>query len=45
MFTLINQYVVAKGAQSRPGLGNINPNLYNLAQNTVGVIQDYTPAA
>jgi hypothetical protein len=23
-------------------LGNINPNLYNLAQNTVGVIQDIT---
>jgi uncharacterized protein (TIGR03437 family) len=29
--TLLNQYVVSKGIQSKPGLGNINPNLYRLA--------------
>jgi Pro-kumamolisin, activation domain/Subtilase family len=28
---LLNQYVVEKGIQSTPGLGNINPNLYYLA--------------
>ena len=31
MVTLLNQYVVAKGIQSTPGLGNINPMLYSLA--------------
>ena len=39
---LINQYVVAKGAQPKAGLGNINPNLYNLAQNTTGIFHDIT---
>ncbi|MGD1069360.1 MAG: Ig-like domain repeat protein [Bryobacteraceae bacterium] len=39
---LINQYLVAKGAQANPGLGNINPNLYGLAQNTAGVFHDVT---
>jgi len=29
--TLLNQYVVEKGIQGTPGLGNINPNLYYLA--------------
>ena len=29
--TLLNQYVVQKGIQNTPGLGNINPNLYYLA--------------
>jgi hypothetical protein len=40
--TLLNQYVVSKGLQSKPGLGNINPNLYGLAQNTTGVFHDIT---
>jgi len=40
--TLINQYVVAQGIQPVPGLGNINPNLYALAQNTTGLIHDVT---
>jgi hypothetical protein len=31
--TLLNQYVVAKGIQSAPGLGNINPTLYSIAAN------------
>ena len=40
--TIINQYVVSKGTQSKPGLGNINPNLYAMAQNTTGAIHDVT---
>jgi subtilase family serine protease len=40
--SLINQYVVAKGSQSKPGLGNINPNLYSLAQSATGVFHDIT---
>jgi subtilase family serine protease len=42
IITLINQYVVAKGLQPKPGLGNINPALYNMAQTTTGVIHDIT---
>jgi subtilase family serine protease len=29
--TIMNQYLVSNGAQSEPGLGNINPMLYTLA--------------
>jgi subtilase family serine protease len=29
--TLLNQYVVANGFQTTPGLGNVNPNLYQIA--------------
>src|SRR5262249_24514393 len=39
---LLNQYVVSIGAQSRPGLGNINPMLYSLAQSGPGAFQDIT---
>jgi subtilase family serine protease len=39
---VLNQYVVSKGIQSKAGLGNINPKLYSLAQNTTGVIHDIT---
>jgi hypothetical protein len=39
---IVNQYVVAKGVQAKPGLGNINPTLYSLAQNTTGIIHDIT---
>jgi hypothetical protein len=39
--SLLNQYVVNSGAQARPGLGNINPRLYQLAQ-TRGVFHDVT---
>ena len=31
MVTLLNQYVVANGFQTTPGLGNINPTLYSVA--------------
>jgi uncharacterized protein (TIGR03437 family) len=30
LFTLLNQQLVSSGAQSSPGLGNINPELYSL---------------
>ena len=31
MVVLVNQYLVKTGVQSAPGLGNINPNLYQIA--------------
>jgi subtilase family serine protease len=40
--TLLNQYQVASGAQSTPGMGNINPKLYSLAQTSPGVFHDIT---
>jgi subtilase family serine protease len=40
--TLVNQYVIAKGLHATPGLGNINPTLYSLAQGTSGVFHDVT---
>jgi uncharacterized protein (TIGR03437 family) len=39
---LLNQYQVSSGAQSQPGLGNINPMLYTLAQTTPGIFHDIT---
>lgn len=39
---LLNQYLVSKGIQSSPGLGNMNPNLYSLAQTNPGVFHDIT---
>jgi subtilase family serine protease len=40
--SILNQYLAAKGAISKPGLGNINPALYNLARNTAGLFHDIT---
>ncbi len=37
---LLNQYLVLAGAQSSPGLGNINPKLYGLAQSTPAAFHD-----
>jgi hypothetical protein len=42
VLALLNQYVVNNGIQARPGLGNINPRLYQLAQTTSGVFHDVT---
>jgi subtilase family serine protease len=42
MASLINQYMVFIGAQASPGLGNINPKLYTLAQTTSGLFHDIT---
>jgi hypothetical protein len=39
---LLNQFVVDYGVQARPGLGNINPRLYQLAQANRGVFHDVT---
>ena len=39
---LLNQYLVSSGIQTQPGVGNINPTLYRLAQNTSGVFHDIT---
>jgi len=38
--TLLNQYVVSTGAQAQPGLGNINPALYRLAQTSPNAFHD-----
>jgi len=37
---LLNHYLVSSGAQATPGMGNINPNLYALAQASPGVFHD-----
>ncbi len=42
ILALLNQYLVSKGILSQPGLGNVNPTLYSLAQNTSGVFHDIT---
>ena len=42
MVALLNQYLVSTGKQSKPGLGNINPNLYHLANTNPGVFHDVT---
>ena len=39
---LLNQVVVSNGAQSTPGLGNMNPKLYSLAQTTPSAFHDTT---
>lgn len=39
---LLNQYLISTGAQSQPGLGNINPELYRLARVTSNVFHDIT---
>jgi len=40
--TLLNQYLVLNGVQSSPGLGNMNPKLYALAQTAPGAFHDIT---
>jgi len=42
LVSILNQYLVAKGVQSKAGLGNINPNLYSLAQGTTTIFHDIT---
>jgi uncharacterized protein (TIGR03437 family) len=42
VLALLNQYQISTGAQSHPGLGNVNPMLYTLAQNTPGIFHDIT---
>lgn len=40
--TLLNQYLVSTGVQSQPGLANINPIIYRLAQSNSSVFHDVT---
>jgi hypothetical protein len=42
IMALLNQYLVQNGVLSQPGLGNINPTLYRMAQTTSGVFHDIT---
>lgn len=37
---LLNQYQIQKGKQAAPGLGNINPQLYRLAQSAPSAFHD-----
>lgn len=37
---LLNHYLVKQGVQAKPGLGNINPQLYRLAQAVPGAFHD-----
>jgi uncharacterized protein (TIGR03437 family) len=39
---LLNQYQVANGVQTKPGLGNLNPQLYRLAQSAPSAFHDIT---
>ena len=39
---LLNQYLTAKSLLPKPGLGNINPTLYRLAQSTNNIFHDIT---
>src|SRR5207248_6025084 len=40
IIALLNQYIVSSGIQEKPGLGNINPQLYRLARTTTDVFHD-----
>ncbi|MEP7354756.1 MAG: Ig-like domain repeat protein, partial [Acidobacteriota bacterium] len=40
--TLLNQYLLANGTIKQPGLGNINPTLYRMAQLVPGAFHDVT---
>lgn len=42
ILALLNQYTVSMGFQKTPGLGNINPQLYRLAQTTSTAFHDIT---
>jgi uncharacterized protein (TIGR03437 family) len=39
---ILNQYLISNGVQQQAGLGNINPELYRLAQSSPGVFHDIT---
>jgi subtilase family serine protease len=42
VLALLNQHVVTSGLQDKPGLGNINPRLYQLAQTVPDAFHDIT---
>lgn len=37
---ILNQYLVSKGLEQKPGLGNVNPTLYSLAQSAPTAFHD-----
>ena len=39
---ILNQYLLSKGTITTPGLGNVNPALYHLAQATPSAFHDIT---
>ena len=39
---LLNQYLTSKSVLAKPGLGNINPTLYRLAQSSNNIFHDVT---
>ncbi len=39
---LLNQSAISKGMQGQPGLGNINPDLYRIANATTNIFHDIT---
>jgi uncharacterized protein (TIGR03437 family) len=42
LLAIMNQYLLSKGAISTPGLGNVNPTLYHLAQSVPSAFHDIT---
>jgi uncharacterized protein (TIGR03437 family) len=42
IFTLMNHYLTSTGIQSQPGLANVNPTLYRMAQSTPNAFHDVT---
>jgi uncharacterized protein (TIGR03437 family) len=42
ILALLNHYQVSKGFQQQPGLGNINPQLYRMAQTAPSAFHDIT---
>jgi uncharacterized protein (TIGR03437 family) len=42
ILALLNHYLIAGGQLAKPGLGNINPQLYRLAQSAPDVFHDIT---
>ncbi|MEO8369031.1 MAG: protease pro-enzyme activation domain-containing protein [Candidatus Solibacter sp.] len=40
VMALLNQYLTSKGTIAKPGLGNINPTLYRLAQGSNNIFHD-----
>jgi uncharacterized protein (TIGR03437 family) len=40
VLTILNQYLVNTGAKAKPGLGNVNPRLYEMAQKNPEVFHD-----
>jgi uncharacterized protein (TIGR03437 family) len=42
MMALLSHYLVSSGAQASPGVGNVNPNLYSLAQTNPSAFHDIT---